>query len=124
MENRRSLANLLRSSLFLCLCVSAVTIIVLAGCQNKETPTTTVSIHDAPAVRLSYKYESDVPAPSLDAVKAEDRNPTVQADFDARRPQEMLDRTVTSPDKRHTVAVYHALSDITSEYRLDMYASD
>jgi len=98
---------------------------LLTGCQNKETPTTAVSIHDAPAVRLSYRYEPDVPTPTLDAVRpTEDRNPAVQADFDASRPQEVLDRTITSLDKRHIVAVYHGLSDISSEYRLDMYTSD
>src|SRR2546421_11139494 len=79
-------------------------VVVFTGCQTKENPSTMVSMREAPAVRLSYRYEADVPAPSLEAVRTvEERNTAVQADFDARRPQEGLDRTVTSPDRHHTV---------------------
>jgi hypothetical protein len=78
-----------------------------------------------PAVRLNFRYEADVPAPDQQAPSnAEERNATVQAHFDQNRPQEILDRTVTSPDKQHIAAVYHRLSDVGSEYRLDMYDSN
>lgn len=102
---------------------------VLFGCQNnvirpQSTPQPTIK--DIPAVRLNYKYEADVPAPSIDENKAasEERDPAVQADFDANRQFELLDRTLTSPDKKKIVAIYHRISDVLSEYRLDMYSPD
>src|SRR3954471_23556292 len=59
-----------------------------------------------PSVRLNFRYEADVPAPAADAAKraVEERNPGVQADFDATRSLELLDRTITSPDGKHVAA--------------------
>jgi hypothetical protein len=54
----------------------------------------------------------------------QDRNQAVQADFDANRPQEVLDMTITSPDSKRVAAVYHKAGDGSSEFRLDMYAAD
>jgi hypothetical protein len=78
------------------------------------------------AERLNFRFEPDVPAPAADAGKAaaDERNAAIQADFDATRPLELLDRTLTSPDKRRVVAIYHRISDIPSEFRLDMYSPD
>lgn len=83
-------------------------------------------MRDVQAVRLNYKYEADVPAPSADPNQpiAEERNAAVQADFDATRQFELLDRTFSSPDKKHVVAIYHRISDLPEDYRLDMYAPD
>jgi hypothetical protein len=83
------------------------------------------SLSQVPAVRLNYRYEPDVPPP--DAKKdqaAEDRSPAVQADFDANRPQEVLDKTITSPDAKRILAVYHKATDEQAEFRLDMYTPD
>ncbi len=103
-------------------------LLLLQGCQNNifQTPEERPpGFKETPAVRLSFKYEADVPAPSTDDTPgAEDRHPGVQADFDVNRTQELLDRTIISPDKHRVVAVYHRLTDVSSEYRLDMYSSD
>jgi hypothetical protein len=96
-----------------------------AGNTNTGTSSAPSSLSQVPAVRLNFRYEADVPAPDQQAPSnAEERNATVQAHFDQNRPQEILDRTVTSPDKQHIAAVYHRLSDVGSEYRLDMYDSN
>jgi hypothetical protein len=83
-------------------------------------------IRDVPSVRLNYRYEGDVPAPTLEERVHSDaeRNAGVQADFDTNRAQELLDRTITSPDKRRVIAVYRTVNDLPSEVRLDMYSSD
>ena len=102
---------------------------LLGGCSTgalqpaNKTPT---ALRDVPAVRLNYKYEADVPAPSIEANKAtaEERDAGVQADFDATRPHELLDRTLASPDNKHVLAVYHRVIDVPAEYRLDMYSPD
>ncbi|MBK6586698.1 MAG: hypothetical protein IPG22_00040 [Acidobacteria bacterium] len=73
--------------------------------QNVAPPT----VGSVPAVRLNFRYEADVPAPAADAGKpaAETRSEAIQADFDNSRPQEILDKTIASPDKKRIVAVYH-----------------
>lgn len=81
---------------------------------------------EVPAVRLNFRYEPDVPPPANEGkpIPAEELNAAIQADFDQNRPQELLDKTVTSPDKKRILAVYHRAADIQSEYRLDMYTGD
>jgi len=83
------------------------------------------SLSQVPAVRLNYRYEADVPPPdpTKDASK-EDRNAPVQSDFDTNRPQEVLDKTITSPDAKRVLAVYHKAGDMPAEFRLDMYTGD
>jgi hypothetical protein len=63
------------------------------------------------------------PDPSKDPAR-EERSPSVQADFDANRVQEVLDKTLTSPDGKRVLAVYHKAGDLPSEFRLDMYTTD
>ncbi|HEY0426229.1 MAG TPA: hypothetical protein VGC76_00355 [Pyrinomonadaceae bacterium] len=99
------------------------------GCQKNifQSPTVApASLRDVPALRLNFRFESDVPAPPEANVNAqsEDRNAAVQADFDQNRQQELLDKTVISPDKQRVLAVYHNASDQPSEFRLDMYSPD
>jgi Tol biopolymer transport system component len=103
--------------------------VVLTSCQKSifESPAVSpASLRDVPAVRLNYRFESDVPAPpeATQAAKTEERNAAVQADFDQNRPQEMVDKTVLSPDKQRVLAVYHRIDDVQNEFRLDMYAAD
>ncbi len=108
-------------------CVTALLAAVILGgtaCQSplfdKKEPVKT-AMRDMPAVRLNYRYEADVPAPTLEPSQStEERNAAVQADFDSNRLTELLDKTIVSPDKKRIVAVYHRISDLSSEYRLDM----
>jgi hypothetical protein len=55
---------------------------------------------------------------------AEDRNAAVQADFDQNRLEELVDKTITSPDGKRVAVVYHRPLDLPSEFRLDMYTAD
>jgi hypothetical protein len=104
-------------------------VLVLSGCQGdmfKQQNTAKPAMSTVPAVRLNFRYEADVPGPAGDPNKAqvEERNAAVQADFDNGRPQELLDKTIASPDKKRIAAVYHRVTDYSSEYRLDMYSGD
>src|SRR4051812_14319058 len=113
------LAGLLMAVLFASAC----------GGGNSGTAANTVSVgslRDTPAVRLNFRYEGDVPAPTLDAAKSADseRNPAIQSDFDTNRPQELIDRTVASPDAKHVAVVYHRVTDVQAEFRLDIYTPD
>src|SRR5258706_7755377 len=104
-------------------------VLLLAGCERnifKTAPVTPPPMSAVPAVRLNFRYEPDVPAPASEAAKAapQERDPAVQADFDASRPLELLERTIPSPDKKHILAVYRNIADVIAEYRLDMYSPD
>jgi hypothetical protein len=104
-------------------------ILLLNGCQKNVFQSPTVApatLRDVPSLRLNYRYEPDVPAPSDDTKKVvnEERNAAIQADFDQNRPQELLDKTLASPDKNKILAVYHRATDVPAEFRLDMYSSD
>lgn len=102
---------------------------LLLACQgngSRSGEPAPTALREVPSVRLNYRYEADVPPPGADANQPtiEERNAAVQADFDATRQFEILDRTYTSPDKKWVVAIYHRLSDLPGDYRLDMYTAD
>jgi hypothetical protein len=98
------------------------------GCSRTATEgpaASPSSLAEVSAVRLNFRYEADVPPPEpTKGQTAEERNPAVQADFDANRVQELLDKTLTSPDGQRVLAVYHLAGDGPSEFRLDMYTAN
>jgi hypothetical protein len=99
------------------------------GCSRSPFEKGTVapaSLRDIPALKLNFRFEPDVPAPAAAAAQtvAEEKNAGVQADFDANRPQEILEKTFTSPDKQRILAVYKRAEDLFSDYRLDIYGAD
>lgn len=100
---------------------------MLAGCGGKGPSTGNTAlpsaIKDVPAVRLNFRYEADVPAPVSEQQNVTDvRNQAVQGDFDGARPaDELLDKTVASPNSQNIVAVWHRAGDAEAEFRLDMY---
>ena len=101
----------------------------LAACNRPQSPgnaSAPTALAQVPAVRLNFRYEADVPGPGDQpaANQKEERNAAIQADFDQNRPQEVIDKTISSPDKKRVVAVYHRVMDVNSEYRLDMYLPD
>lgn len=116
----------MRSSKFLLAVLGGL--LLLSACQSdifQPGNATPAAAGTVPAVRFNFRYEPDVPPPSVNVPgKAEERNPAVQSDFDANRSFELLERTIPSPDKRHIVAVYRHISDVHAEYRLDMYSPD
>jgi Tol biopolymer transport system component len=100
---------------------------LLAACGGgkpaSNTATGVTSMKEVPAVRLNFRYEGDVPAPQTDPQNApEERNQAVQGDFDTGRAQdEILDKTISSPNKQSVLAVWHRAGDAEGEFRLDMY---
>ncbi len=105
-------------------------VLLVFGCQkivveNKQT-VAPQTLRDVAATRLNFRLESDVPAPTLtdENVQSQERNPAVQNDFDQNRPQELLDKSITSPNKQRVLAVYHKTEDSQGDFRLDMYSAD
>ncbi len=100
-----------------------------AGCQKSIFESSTVApatLRDVPALRLNFRYEADVPAPSapVNAAPAEEKNAAVQADFDASREQEILVKTILAPNRQRILTVYQRLGDADASFRLDMYSGD
>ncbi len=111
------------------LAAAILLVLLLSGCDNslfRPAPTAPVTVGSVPAVRLNFRFEPDVPPPAADPgkVSADERNEAIQGDFDVNRPQEILDKTITSPDKKRVAVVYHKVTDYNSEYRIDMYSAD
>jgi hypothetical protein len=99
------------------------------GCQKTNFETQTLApatLRDVPALKLNFRFESDVPEPTVtnQAVQTEDRNEAVQVDFDQNRQQELIDKTITAPNKQRVLVVYHKATDLPSEFRLDIYTGD
>lgn len=101
---------------------------LLGACASEKVPTgggVPSSLSSVPSVRLNYRYEADVPPPETTEKTAPDeRNAAVQADFDQNRPQELIERTLASPDSKRLLVVYNRTTDLPDEFRLDMYSAD
>ena len=97
------------------------------ACQKSIFEPSTVApatLRDVPALRLNFRFEADIPAPSdpKKVALTEDRNAAVQADFDANREQEILVQTIPAPNGQRILTVYQRLGDADFTYRLDMYS--
>lgn len=100
-----------------------------AACQKNIFEPSSVApatMRDVPSLRLNYRYEADIPAPVVNNQNAppEEKNAAVQADFDAARQQEILVKTIPSPNKQRLLTVYQRLGDADNSFRLDMYGAD
>ncbi len=106
-----------------------ILLIATAACQKSIFESSTIApatLRDVPALRLNFRYEADVPAPSDPTTLAptEEKNAAVQADFDANRQQEILVKTIPSPNRQRLLTVYQRLGDEDAAFRLDMYSGD
>lgn len=97
------------------------------GCQRAPSEKQTVaptSLRGVAALKLNFRFEPDVPSPPEKQASAEEKNGAIQNDFDTNRAQEVLERTLTSPDKQRVLAIYRKVEDLNADYRLDMYSPD
>jgi hypothetical protein len=106
-----------------------ILVLSFTACEKNvfQSPTVTpTSLKDVSALRLNFRFESDVPAPTavVPPQNTELKNDAIQADFDQNRSPETLEKTLPSPDKNRFLAVYRKPEDVPNQYRLDMYAAD
>jgi hypothetical protein len=80
------------------------------------------AFYQVPSDRLAYRLEPDVDyeSPAAPAEKAE----AVQKDFDAKRQNDALIRTVTSPDGLRVLALYATGDTPEGDFRIDIYSAD
>jgi hypothetical protein len=82
-------------------------------------------LRDVPAQRLAYSFRADTEAPP--GINQEDANaklPSIEQDFDARRKDDALLRTVTSPDGQRALALYGTTDEPGPTFHIDLYAAD
>lgn len=111
------------ASLFALLLVASL---LGAGCRNSLLDRRSVaprSLRDVPAEKLAYNFQPDTPAPpdASDSQNKITRLEAVQRDFDERRKDEALVRTVTSPDGQRVLALYETGDNEKNTFRIDMY---
>ena len=118
--SRRSIHNKGRVLLFFLLPA------LLAGCRGDVEKKTVRpdSLAAVPAARLAYGFAPDVETPLGAQPLDETKLKPVQDDFDTRRKDDRLLRTVVSPDGQRALAVYDTGETQEGEFRIDMYASD
>lgn len=105
-----------------------LSVLLVGGCQQVQNLTKPIvrpfSLRDVPAGRLSFRFEPDVAAPSEIENNGQleiEKSVAVQNDFDQNRPQDLLERTISSADKQRVLAVYQGISDVKGDYKLDLY---
>jgi hypothetical protein len=82
-------------------------------------------LRDVPAGKLAFKFTADVDPPTGLSAEESKSIPAIQDDFDARRKDEALLRTVTSPDGQRALALYSAADESsTTTFRIDLYSAD
>jgi len=80
-------------------------------------------LRDVPARNLAYRLTPDTSPPTTE-IEDFDKFPAIANIFAAKRKDEALIRTVTSPDGRRVLALYGGADDPGSTFRIDLYNSD
>src|SRR5215218_2717765 len=101
-------------------------LIFLVGCKNvvERQNVTPRVLRDVPARNLAYRLAADVSPPSTDIDDTLDKFGPVANDFNTKRKDEALLRTVVSPDGRRVLALYGTADEPGSTFRIDLYNSD
>lgn len=82
-------------------------------------------LRDVPANKLAFSFTADVEPPALAGNEETKSIPAIQDDFDNRRKDEALLRTVASPDGQRALALYGTSDETsTTTFRIDLYSSD
>jgi hypothetical protein len=82
-------------------------------------------LRDVPAQRLAYRFEPDVPLPAeIKTENTDDKIEAIQFDFNTRRTDDALLRTVRSPDGQRALVLYGTQDEPSQAFHIDIYSSD
>jgi hypothetical protein len=116
-----------KKTLFLTITVLASLIASAASCTSitQRQSVRPLVLRDVPAQRLAYRFEADVVVPpEVNTENADDRIEAIQLDFNTRRQNDALVRTVRSPDGQRALALYGTADEPSQEFHIDLYSSD
>ena len=125
----RRIPKRLRNKITSSLTVTILTTLIaaLAGCQaiTSRQDVRPLVLRDVPAQRLSYRLEPDIGIPNeLQTGDSNGKLEAIQNEFNTRRPDDALLRTVASPDGQRALALYGNDNEPSSAFRIDLYAAD
>lgn len=81
-------------------------------------------LRDVPAQKLAFNFQADVQPPAnLTSFEAKPA-PAVLQDFESKRQNDALLRTVMSPDGQRALALYGTADEPTTTFRIDLYSTD
>jgi hypothetical protein len=97
-----------------------------AGCSKQwgKQSVRPRSLRDVPAERLAYRFEADTNGPPAVGPDPNDKLQSIENDFDTRRKDDALVRTVLSPDRQRVLALYETGDVQPGEFRIDLYGAD
>ena len=82
-------------------------------------------LRDVPAQRLAYRFEPDVQLPAeVKNEETDDKIEAIQVDFNTRRQDDALERTVRSPDGQRALVLYGTADAPSQEFHVDLYSAD
>ena len=81
-------------------------------------------LSDVPANKLAFNFQADVQTPANLASDEAKTAPAIQQDFDSKRQNDALLRTVMSPDGQRALALYNTADQPTTTFRIDLYSAD
>ena len=81
-------------------------------------------LRDVPANKLAFNFQADVEPPANLPSDVEKTAAAIQQDFDSRRQQDALLRTVMSPDGQRGLALYGTADEPATTFRIDLYSAD
>ncbi|MGI8838260.1 MAG: TolB family protein [Pyrinomonadaceae bacterium] len=121
-RRRRTVLTTKKSSRFL-----LVLALLTASCSSiiDRRDVRPLVLRDVPAQRLAYRFEPDIKVP--DDVKVDDAGDKIEAiqiDFNTRRQNDALLRTVRSPDGQRALVLYGTEDQPSPAFSIDIYSSD
>ena len=106
----------------------ATVIVGVVSCSSildKERDVRPLVLRDVPAQRLAYRIEPDVAPPdNIITEDANDKIEAIQIDFNTRRQNDALLKTVRSPDGQRALVLYGTEDAPSQAFRIDLYSSD
>jgi len=101
--------------------------LVWVACSSNSDPQRVRArqLRDVPAAKLAYVFRADVEAPpEINAEETATKLDAIQRDFDTRRKDDALLRTVASPDGQRALALYGTTDEPGPTFRIDLYSAD
>lgn len=81
-------------------------------------------LRDVPANKLAYRFQGDVDPPKDTTDEPANKLGPIQDDFNNRRQEDALLRTVVSPDGKRALALYNTAEEPSENFRIDLYSAD
>jgi Tol biopolymer transport system component len=107
-------------------CLLLLALFLSLGCRSsgERAGVRLNTLRDVQAVRLAYSFAPDASAPPDASAAEEKKLKPIEDDFDARRKDDRLLRTVVSPDGFRALALYDTGDTQEGEFRIDMYSAE